>query len=77
MKVLIDYGFLAILQHYTIGLALQRGIGIGIEVLWISALLVSWAGARRARRLAEQFGIDLIRSPAQDSEPTQDASDRA
>jgi hypothetical protein len=76
-KVLIDFGFLAILQHYAINLALQRGIGVTLDVLWVGTLLVSWVGARRAKRLAEQFGIDFTRNPSQDSEPGSDASDRA
>lgn len=70
-KVLADFVFLALLQQYAMDLRLQRGIGVGLDLLWIGALVACWVSARRARRLAEQLGIDLGGSPARD------ASDRA
>jgi hypothetical protein len=76
-KVLLDFGFLALLQRQAFELSLQRAIGAGLDLLWVGALVACWLGTRRARRLAEQFGIDLTRSPAPESEPAQDASDRA
>lgn len=76
-KVLLDFGFLAVLQRQAFELWLQRAIGAGLDLLWVAALIVCWFGTRRARRLAEQFGIDLTRSPAPQSEPAQDAGDRA
>jgi len=76
-KVLIDFGFLAVLQHYPMHLNVQRGIGIGLDLLWLAALGACWLGARRARRLSEQYGIDLTRDPALDREAARDASDRA
>lgn len=76
-KVLVDFAFLAVLQHYAMDLALQRGIGMSLDVLWIGALVVCWVGSRRARRLAEEVGINLLRDPALDAEPAPEASDRA
>jgi hypothetical protein len=65
-KVLADFSFLAFLQHYPMDLTLQRSIGVGLDVLWVAALIACWVSARRARRLAEQLGIDLGGSPARD-----------
>ena len=74
-KVLIDFGFLALLQHFAMDLGLQRGIGASLDLLWIGGLAACWVATRRARRLAEQYGIDLARNPAQDREPAQDPSE--
>ena len=74
-KVLIDFGFLALLQRFAMDLGLQRGIGVSLDLLWLGGLAACWVATRRARRLAEQYGIDLARNPAHDREPAQDASE--
>ena len=77
-KVIVDFGFLALLQHFAMQLPLQRGIGVSLDVLWMGALFACWLRARRARRLAEDLGIDLARSaPPPEAEPRPEARDRA
>ena len=76
LKVLADFAFLAVLQHYPFDLSLQRSIGFGLDLLWLGALGVYWIDSRRAKRQAEQMGIDLGGEPPRDAEPATDA-DRA
>jgi hypothetical protein len=76
-KVLLDFGFLAVLQHFAMDLGLQRGIGVSLDLMWIAGLVACWVSSRRAQRLAERSGVDLTRNPASDQEPAPDTSDRA
>jgi len=63
-KVLLDFLFLAYLRRAPLELRLQQTIGISLDVLWIAALVTCWIQARRARRFADQVGIQLARRPA-------------
>jgi len=63
-KVMADYAFLAYLQRYQMNLSWQRGLGASITVVWLVLLVRCWVGARRARRLADELHIDVVRDPA-------------
>lgn len=78
IRVLIDFGFLAILQRYPLELVWSRTIGASIDVITVIALVCCWIFARRARRLADSLGIDLAASSVQqDKAAAQDARDSA
>lgn len=59
LKVVADFAFLALLQRYPFELTLQRSLGFGLDSLWVIALSACWIASRRARRLADQLGMDL------------------
>ncbi|MGC4092407.1 MAG: hypothetical protein QM756_31930 [Polyangiaceae bacterium] len=63
-KVMLDYLFLAYLQRNPLDLTLQRALGVSITVGWLLLLIACWVGARRARRLADELHINLVRDPA-------------
>jgi hypothetical protein len=63
-KVMADYAFLAYLQRYAVELYWARVIGVSITLGWLVLLIACWVRARRARRLADELHIDLVRDPA-------------
>ncbi len=69
-KVLVDFGYLAILNRVTFNLTLQRAIGVTLDVSWFVLLGMCWYKSRRAKKMAERLGIDVWRAPA-------DVSDQA
>ncbi|HET9959599.1 MAG TPA: hypothetical protein VFQ61_34140 [Polyangiaceae bacterium] len=67
-KVMADVVFLTILRQVTPPLNVQRTIGVSMDLAWMAAVAFTFIRARRARRFAEQHGIDLRRSQRQDAE---------
>ncbi len=74
-KVLLDFGYLALLQRTSFDLTLQRIFGASLDVLWIAALIVVWVRARRARRFIEARGVNLGYDASTDRDASADARD--
>jgi hypothetical protein len=65
-KVLADFAFLAILQRTSMGLGVQRAIGVTLDLAWVIALIACWIATRRAKKQAIAAGINLFPTPMRD-----------
>jgi len=59
LRVMFDFAFLAYLQRTTMNLAVQRGVGVAIDVIWIAVLISVYVRSRRARQFLVERGMFL------------------
>jgi len=76
-KVVIDFGFVALLRRVTLDLTLQRTLGVALDLAWVVAMLACWVLARRARKLGEGLGIRIGAAPQAADEPSSTAEERS
>ena len=66
-KVILDFACAAIIQRWSLPVWLVRTVGVSLDVGWVVALVVCWLRSRAARKLGEQMGLMMVRSPDKDA----------
>jgi hypothetical protein len=63
-KILLDVFAAYVMRHVALPAPLRIGIGVTLDLGWLTLVLIAWRGSHRAHGLARDLGIEVrARSP--------------